>query len=103
MRKAVSEYADGVQSLNELDFTTWCRSFGLPEPIRQSRVLDSTGRLRAVDVEFRTNSGASLRLEIEGLHHLDPAQHFADISRPQRPGRGPSGDFDARDDVAHSP
>lgn len=81
VREAVSEYADGVQSLNELDFATWCRPFGLPEPIRQSRVHDASGRLRALDVEFRTNSGASLRLEIEGLHHLDPAQYFADISR----------------------
>ncbi len=79
--EAAKEYADGVQSLNELDFGRWCQRFDLPVPIRQTRVRDAAGRLRALDVEFRTASGESLRLEIEGLHHLDPAQYFADITR----------------------
>jgi hypothetical protein len=76
-----SEYADGSHSLNELDFARLCRRFGVPAPHRQTRVYDAMGNLRAIDAEFRTASGKRLRVEIEGLHHLDPAQYFADVDR----------------------
>ena len=77
----ITEFADGIQSLNELDFAAMCREFGVPEPFRQRRVLDSNGRLRAIDAYFRTASGATIRVEIEGMQHLDPEQYFADITR----------------------
>jgi hypothetical protein len=77
----VREYADGSHSLNELDFGALCRRFSVPAPIRQTRVYDINGVLRSIDVEFRTASGRKLRVEIEGLHHLDPAQYFADVDR----------------------
>lgn len=81
IRGVIADFADGAQSLNELDFAGLCRRFGVPPPLRQRRVLDSRGRLRAIDAYFRTASGATIRVEIEGLHHLDPDQYFADITR----------------------
>lgn len=79
--EAIAAYENGAQSLNEFDFAAWCRRFGIIEPSRQTRLRDRTGKPRAIDVEFRTASGKRLRVEVEGLHHLDPAQYFADISR----------------------
>jgi hypothetical protein len=79
-----AEYKDGVYSLNELDFTALCRRFKVPTPQRQTRRLDSAGVLRAIDVEFRTPSGKVLRLEIEGIQHLNPANYVDDITRHNR-------------------
>jgi hypothetical protein len=79
-----SEFLDGSQSLNELDFAALCRRHGLPAPHRQARRLDVSGQLRAIDVEFRTASGRLLRVEIEGIQHLNPGNYFADIDRHNR-------------------
>jgi hypothetical protein len=75
------EFAGGVQSLNELDFGALCLRFGVPEPVRQTRVLDARGKLRAIDAEFRASSGKAIRVEIEGLGHLNPEDYFADVNR----------------------
>jgi hypothetical protein len=75
------DFRGGAQSLNELDFAALCRRHGVPEPVRQRRVYDAAGKLRSIDVEFRARSGRTLRVEIEGLHHLEPANYFADITR----------------------
>ena len=75
------EYAAGAQSLNELDFAALCRRHFVPEPIQQTKVHDAHGKLRAIDARFRTASGREIRVEIEGLHHLDPDQYFADVDR----------------------
>jgi hypothetical protein len=77
----VREYADGAHSLNEFDFAALCRRHFVPEPIRQSRVYDNDGILRAIDARFQTRSGRELRVEIEGLHHLDPEHYLADVDR----------------------
>jgi hypothetical protein len=76
-----AEFVDGSHSLNELDFAALCRRHEVPAPLRQSRRLDAAGRLRAIDVEFVTPSGRVLRLEIEGIQHLEPQNYLADIDR----------------------
>jgi hypothetical protein len=78
------DFRNGAQSLAELDFGAVCRRFGVPEPVRQSRVHDAAGALRAIDAQFRTRTGRVLRVEIEGLHHMEPSQYFADITRHNR-------------------
>lgn len=81
IRQAVEDFANGSQSINEFDFGRWCRRHGLPAPRQQRRLLDASGRPRAIDAEFQSASGKRFRVEVEGLHHLDPAQYFADITR----------------------
>lgn len=66
------EYSKGIQSVNEWDFADLCRRHGLPEPLRQTRQYDSQGRCHRVDVEFRSESGRTVLVEVEGLQHLDP-------------------------------
>lgn len=75
------EYAGGVTSMNERAFARLCRQFGVPTPVRQRRRKDSRGRSRYLDAEFRTASGATLIVEIDGMHHLDPQNWLEDIDR----------------------
>ena len=77
----VSEYSDGISSMNEHDFARLCRRHGLPEPVRQSMRRDRAGRVRFIDAEFQTRSGKRLRVEIEGMHHFNPDAFLADIDR----------------------
>lgn len=79
-----AEFKGGSHSLNELDFAALCRRYKVPSPQRQTRRIDSSGQLRAIDVEFQTTSGRVLRLEIEGVQHLDPLNYFDDINRHNR-------------------
>lgn len=78
--KMVHEYRDGIQSVNEYDFDRWCRKYGLPMPRRQVRVTDASGKVRSIDVEFHVN-GRTLKVEIEGMHHLNPDSWLDDIDR----------------------
>ncbi len=80
----VKEFIGGAQSLNELDFAALCRRYDVPPPRRQTRRYDSAGQPRAIDVEFVTPSGRVLRLEIEGIQHLNPANYVADTKRHNR-------------------
>ncbi len=77
----VREFNGGAHSLNELDFAALCHRYDVPPPRRQAKRYDSAGQLRAIDVEFVTVSGKILRLEIEGIQHLNPDNYFADITR----------------------
>lgn len=79
--EVLNEFRAGAQSLNELDFGGMCRRYGVPQPVRQTAVTDARGSTRLIDVEFRTASGRRLRLEIEGLHHLEPDAYMADVDR----------------------
>jgi len=74
------EYRDGIQSLNELDFDVLCTRYGLPAPTRQVPVRDKRGKCRSIDVEFRVGTSV-LRVEVEGVGHLDPDEWLADIDR----------------------
>jgi acyl transferase domain-containing protein len=80
----VKEFSHGAHSLNELDFAALCQRYEVPLPQRQTKRLDSAGKLRAIDVEFVTPSGKVLRLEIEGIQHLNPDNYLADVTRHNR-------------------
>ncbi len=60
-----ADIADGVRSMNELDFARMCRVRGLPEPSRQSVRRTPEGR-RYLDVEWTT---FGVRLEVQGAGH----------------------------------
>jgi len=61
----VQDIADGAQSLGELDFATWCRRYGLPEPDRQVVSRGPRGRIY-LDVRW---SSIGLVVEIDGSQH----------------------------------
>ena len=75
------DYSAGMQSMNERRFSQLCRQFGLPEPTRQTRRMDSAGMWRYTDAEFTMRDGRTLMVEIDGLHHLEPQNWLADIDR----------------------
>ncbi len=77
----VDEFLHGITSINEHDFARLCRTWDLPEPVGQRRVYDASGKLRAIDAEFRLPDGRIRRVEIEGLHHFEPANFLRDIDR----------------------
>lgn len=79
--EVIREYNGGVDSLSELDFGALCRRYGVPEPVRQVRVIDAKGVCRRIDAEFTTHDGRVLRVEIEGMHHLDPDTYLVDVDR----------------------
>jgi hypothetical protein len=78
--EALDDFRGGAQSLNELDLGRVCSSNGIPGPVRQVRVYDAYGTLRAIDAEFTTPSGP-VHVEVEGLQHLDPLVWFSDLRR----------------------
>jgi hypothetical protein len=59
----------GAQALSEVAFLRFCRRQGFPKPRCQAR-LDSAGKRRYLDAEFRCRSGRLLRVEIDGGIHL---------------------------------
>lgn len=77
VRKRLDLIDPGVESMPEYDFAKECRRRGLPEPIRQQRRLDSRGRSRYTDAEFRIG-GSVLVVEIDGLGHLEAEVHLDD-------------------------
>lgn len=81
MLDTAGEYLSGTQSTPEFDFGRLCRHYGIPAPIRQTRRRDASGRWRYTDAEFVLPDGRTLIVEIDGLHHLDPANWLADIRR----------------------
>ena len=74
----LDDIAGGAQALSELDFTRLLRRHRLPEPDRQAQRLDSTGRRRWLDALWEA---AGLIVEVDGIHHLDAAQYWADMDR----------------------
>lgn len=81
IRELIGEAEGGTSSMPELDFGRMCRERGLPEPRRQTKRSDATGRTRYTDVEFDLPGGGLLIVEIDGAGHLDPSQAAADTLR----------------------
>lgn len=81
MRLAVADIAGGAESMGELDVATMCRRFGLQPPDRQVPRRDRLGGWRFTDCEWKTSSGSTVVLEVDGSHHLDPAHWGADMVR----------------------
>jgi hypothetical protein len=65
--RTIDDIAGGAQALSELDFIRLCRRFGLPEPDRQERRRDASGRNRYLDAYWRR---WRLHVEIDGSHHM---------------------------------
>lgn len=74
----LNDIAGGAQALSELDFTRLLRQYRLPEPDRQAQRLDSCGRRRWLDAVWEA---ARLIVEVDGIHHLDAGQYWADMDR----------------------
>jgi very-short-patch-repair endonuclease len=72
------DIAGGAQALSELDLTRLVRHHRLPEPDRQAPRRDSAGRRRWLDAVWEA---ARLIVEVDGIHHLDAAQYWADMDR----------------------
>ncbi|MDQ0372229.1 hypothetical protein [Cellulomonas humilata] len=77
LRAVMLDVADGVRSLNELDFARMCRRRGLPEPERQVVVRRATGRAY-LDVRWRR---WGVVVEIDGIGHLRPDRWMDDSLR----------------------
>jgi very-short-patch-repair endonuclease len=72
------DIAGGAQALSELDLTRLVRRHRLPEPDRQAQRPDSSGRRRWLDAVWEA---AKLIVEVDGIHHMDAAQYWADMDR----------------------
>lgn len=81
---AVASFTGGATSMPEIDFGRLCTQYKLPGPQRQTRRTDSRGRPRYTDAEFRTASGRTLIVEIDGRHHSEIAQKASDQKRQNR-------------------
>lgn len=77
LRLVVTDLADGVRSLGELDVAQAMRGRGLPEPVRQSLRRRPSGR-QYLDADFPTYR---LTLEVDGWQHDLPGQRLADVLR----------------------
>lgn len=62
--RIIGDVCDGAHSLGELEFSSWCRRYRLPLPMRQSVKTGPSGRVY-LDVEWK-----GLVVEIDGGHHL---------------------------------
>jgi very-short-patch-repair endonuclease len=74
----LDDIAGGAQALSELDFIRLVRCHRLPEPDRQARRRDAHGRRRWLDAVWET---ARLIVEVDGIHHTDAAEYWADMDR----------------------
>ena len=80
-RAALADMEGGSQSVAELDVLRMCRRTGLPEPSRQQRRRDSSGRVRFTDAEWRLPSGTVLVLEVDGAFHMGAETWEDDLRR----------------------
>ena len=78
IRATLDDITGGAQALSELDFTRLVRRHRLPEPDRQAARMDSAGRRRWLDAVWEA---ARIIVEVDGIHHLDAAQYWADMDR----------------------
>jgi very-short-patch-repair endonuclease len=78
IRATLDDIAGGAQALSELDLIRLVRRHRLPEPDRQAPRRDPAGRRRWLDAVWET---ARLIVEVDGIHHVDAAQYWADMDR----------------------
>ncbi|MFC4067843.1 hypothetical protein [Actinoplanes subglobosus] len=76
--EAITWSAGGVHSAAEADFLRLCRRARLPEPTMQHSRLDGQGRRNYLDAYFPDHG---LHVEIDGGHHIDVRQWWADMHR----------------------
>jgi hypothetical protein len=75
--KLLADLAGGAQAIGELEFAHLCRSYGLPEPDRQT-LRRGPGGVYYLDSEWMQYG---VVVELEGLHHLEAGQALADATR----------------------
>ncbi len=78
IKATLDDIAGGAQALSELDFTRLLRAHRLPAPDRQAQRPDSSGRRRWLDAVWEA---ARLIVEVDGIHHMEAAQYWADTDR----------------------
>lgn len=78
IKATLGDIAGGAQALSELDLARLVRRHRLPEPDRQAPRRDAAGRRRWLDAVWET---ARLIVEVDGIHHLDADQYWADMDR----------------------
>jgi very-short-patch-repair endonuclease len=78
IRATLDDIAGGAQALSELDLVRLVRRYRLPEPDRQAPRRDSAGRRRWLDAVWEA---ARLIVEVDGIHHIDAAEYWADMDR----------------------
>ncbi len=83
-RRMLADVEGGVHSGAERDVNKMCRDFHLPFPLRQVSRLDSNGRRRWTDAEWRLADGRILVLEVDGAFHMEVTQWAADKRRARR-------------------
>jgi hypothetical protein len=81
LREAIRDIQGGSQALSEIDLVRICRRFSIQEPDRQVKRLDSRGRMRYLDAEWKLKDGRRVVLEIDGAHHLDVRSWQSDMRR----------------------
>ncbi len=87
-RTLLGDIAGGAGSLAEVDVARLCRRFNLPQPSRQVRRRDATGRLRFTDAEWVLPDGSVIVLEVDGAFHME-VEHWEDDLARQRGLSGP--------------
>jgi very-short-patch-repair endonuclease len=75
---ALSDAAAGAHSLPEMEFLALCRTGRLPTPTLQHRRKDARGRQWVLDGLFEEYR---VHVEIDGSHHMDVRQFWADMQR----------------------
>ena len=78
IKATLDDIAGGAQALSELDFSRLLRRHRLPEPDRQAQRPDASGRRRWLDAVWEA---ARLIVEVDGIHHMEAAQYWADVDR----------------------
>ena len=78
IKATLDDIAGGAQALSELDLTRLIRRYQLPEPDRQAQRRDQAGRRRWLDAVWEA---ARLIVEVDGSHHMDAGQYWADMDR----------------------
>jgi hypothetical protein len=71
----------GSRAMSEIDLVRLCRRAGLPVPVPVRMRLDSSGRRRCLDAEWELVDGSVVGLEIDGVHHMEVGQWYADLLR----------------------
>ncbi len=77
--RQTAAYAEGgATALSEIRFAQLCRKHGLPQPDRQARRRDASGRVRFLDAYWKAYR---LHVEIDGAHHMDAVHWGSDMLR----------------------
>lgn len=81
VRHLLGDVGDGAHSMAEVDLRKACRDHGVQPPDAQRARIDSRGRRRYTDAEWRLADGRVIVLEVDGGFHDDVMQATLDRRR----------------------